>query len=146
MRLALDEARRAPEHGDVPVGAVVVTADGALLACERNRREQASDPTAHAEILALRAASSGRGHWRLHDCTLYVTLEPCAMCAGAMVNARLGRLVYGARDLKAGAVASLYELHADARLNHRFAATGGVLGEECAGALSAFFQALRRAH
>lgn len=146
MRLALDEARKAPEHSDVPVGAVVVTADGALLACERNRREQASDPTAHAEILALRAASGGRGHWRLHDCTLYVTLEPCAMCAGAMVNARLGRLVYGARDLKAGAVASLYELHADSRLNHRFPATGGVLGEECAGELSAFFQALRRAH
>jgi tRNA(adenine34) deaminase len=144
MQLALEEAGQAPLHGDVPVGAVVVAADGTLLGRDHNRREQASDPTAHAEILALRAATQGRGHWRLHDCTLYVTLEPCAMCAGALVNARLGRLVFGASDPKAGAIVSLYEINADARLNHRFPALGGVLAPDCARALSEFFQTLRR--
>lgn len=144
MLLALEQADLAALHGDVPVGAVVVAADGSVLARDHNRREQHSDPTAHAEVLALRAAASGRGHWRLHDCTLYVTLEPCAMCAGALVNARIGRLVFGASDPKAGAIASLYELHADARLNHRFPAQGGVLAERCAGKLSQFFQALRQ--
>jgi tRNA(adenine34) deaminase len=146
MRLALDEAVRAPLHGDVPVGAVVVAADGSVLGRDHNRREQASDPTAHAEILALRSATSGRGHWRLHDCTLYVTLEPCAMCAGALVNSRLGRLVFGASDPKAGAIVSLFELHADPRLNHRFPAQGGVLAAECADQLSEFFRQLRRSN
>lgn len=144
MRVALDEATQAPLHGDVPVGAVVVTKDGVVLGRDHNRREQASDPTAHAEILALRGATSGRGHWRLDDCTLYVTLEPCAMCAGALVNARLGRLVFGASDPKAGAIVSLFGLNADTRLNHRFPALGGVLDVECASKLSEFFRALRR--
>ena len=143
MREALAEATLAPTHGDVPVGALVVDAAGALLGRAHNQRELASDPTAHAEILALRAAALGRGHWRLDDCTLYVTLEPCAMCAGAMVNARLGRLVYGAVDAKAGAIQSLFALASDVRLNHRFPARGGLLAAECAESLRAFFQALR---
>ena len=142
MQAALEEAARAAEHGDVPVGALVVDAQGQELARAHNRREVDADPTAHAEILALRAAARGRGHWRLDDCTLFVTLEPCAMCAGAMVNARLGRLVFGASDPKAGAVNSLYRLAEDARLNHRFEAVGGCAPEASVALLQAFFRAL----
>jgi tRNA(adenine34) deaminase len=143
MTIALDEARRAIEHGDVPVGAVVVDALGRELGRGHNRREVDADPTAHAEILALRAAAVARGHWRLDDCTLFVTLEPCAMCAGAMVNARLGRLVFGAADAKAGAVVSLFRLAEDPRLNHRFAVTAGCAPEPSVALLQAFFRALR---
>jgi len=143
MEWALAEARLAPAHGDVPVGAVIVDAQGQTLARAHNRREIDSDPTAHAELLVLRAACSQRGHWRLHDCTLIVTLEPCSMCAGALVNARLGRLVYGAPDPKAGAIRSLYRLTEDPRLNHRLPARGGVRREECVALLQDFFRALR---
>ena len=143
MQAALDEAALAPAHGDVPVGALIVDADDRELARAHNRRELDADPTAHAELLALRAAALSRGHWRLNDCTLYVTLEPCAMCAGAMVNARLGRLVFGALDPKAGAVASLYQLAADSRLNHRFEVHSGVGDAQSAAQLQAFFRALR---
>lgn len=143
MQAALAEAALAPAHGDVPVGAVLVDASDNELARAHNRREIDADPTAHAELLALRTAALGRGHWRLNDCTLYVTLEPCAMCAGAMVNARLGRLVFGALDPKAGAIASLYQLAADSRLNHRFEVQSGVAAAESAGQLQAFFRALR---
>jgi tRNA(adenine34) deaminase len=143
MRVALDEARLAVDHADVPVGAVVVDALGRELGRGHNRREVDADPTAHAEILALRAAAVGRGHWRLDDCTLFVTLEPCAMCAGAMVNARLGRLVFGATDPKAGAVVSLFRLAEDTRLNHRFAVTAGCAPEASVALLQGFFRALR---
>jgi tRNA(adenine34) deaminase len=143
MGIALEEAATAARAGDVPIGAVVVRNDGVLLARAGNRREQDSDPTAHAEVFALRRASAGRGHWRLHDCTLYVTLEPCVMCAGALVNARLQRLVYGAHDPKAGAIESLYRVAEDTRLNHRFAWSSGVLAEESRTALRAFFRHLR---
>jgi tRNA(adenine34) deaminase len=143
MQIALQEAALAPLHGDVPVGAVVVDAAGAELARAHNRREIDGDPTAHAELLALRAAAQRRGHWRLDDCSLFVTLEPCAMCAGAMVNARLRRLVFGALDAKAGAVHSLYQLAADARLNHRFEAHAGCAEAESVAQLQAFFRALR---
>ncbi|HEX4337114.1 MAG TPA: nucleoside deaminase [Polyangiaceae bacterium] len=143
MRVALDEARVAIEHGDVPVGAVVVGPDGKELARAHNRREIDADPTAHAELVAVRAAASRRGHWRLDGCTLFVTLEPCAMCAGALVNARLSRLVFGATDPKAGAVTSLYELGRDARLNHRFTSEGGVLATESVELLRGFFAVLR---
>jgi len=143
MTAALDEARLAVDHGDVPVGAVVVDALGRELGRGHNRREVDADPTAHAEILALRAAAVSRGHWRLDDCTLFVTLEPCAMCAGAMVNARLGRLVFGATDPKAGAVVSLYRLAEDTRLNHRFAVTAGCAPEPSVALLQGFFRALR---
>lgn len=145
MQLALDEADRAAAHGDVPIGAVVVQNDGVLLARGHNRRELDSDPTAHAEIVVLRAAAVDRGHWRLDDCTLYVTLEPCAMCAGALVNARIGRVVYGARDPKGGALESLYQLGADPRLNHRFTSVGGVMEAPARERLQAFFRALRAA-
>jgi tRNA(adenine34) deaminase len=143
MQAALAEAALAPAHGDVPVGAVLVDSSGNELARAHNRREIDADPTAHAELLALRAAALSRAHWRLNDCTLYVTLEPCAMCAGAMVNARLGRLVFGALDPKAGAIASLYQLAADPRLNHRFEVRSGVADAESAAQLQAFFRALR---
>lgn len=143
MQAALAEAALAPLHGDVPVGAVIVDAADNEIARAHNRREIDADPTAHAELLALRAAALRRGHWRLNDCTLYVTLEPCAMCAGAMVNARLGRLVFGALDPKAGAIASLYQLAADSRLNHRFEVHAGVSDAESAALLQAFFRTLR---
>jgi tRNA(adenine34) deaminase len=143
MREALAEADQAARHGDVPVGCVVVDSAGVEIGRGRNRREADADPTAHAEIVAVRAACRTRGHWRLDDCTLYVTLEPCAMCAGALVNARIGRLVYGATDPKAGAIASLFELAADPRLNHRFEVTGGVLADESVTRLQAFFAELR---
>ena len=142
MRLALEEARRAPEHGDVPIGAVVVR-DGAVLARAHNRREVDGDATAHAELIAIREASQVIGHWRLEGVTLYCTLEPCAMCAGAMVLARLPRLVYGAHDPKAGAGGSLMDLLNHPRLNHRVAVTGGVLAEECAAVIVEFFAKLR---
>ena len=118
MRLALEQAAAAVTHGDVPIGAVVVR-HGEVIAARHNERELTGDPTAHAEVLAIRDAAHVVGHWRLLDCTLYVTLEPCVMCAGALVNARIGRVVYGAADPKAGAVASLYEVLGDPRLNHR---------------------------
>jgi tRNA(adenine34) deaminase len=138
MDLALTEARAALAHGDVPVGAVVVV-DGEVVARAHNEREATGDPTAHAELLAVRDAATTRRSWRLADATLYVTLEPCAMCAGALVNARLGRLVFGAADLKAGACGSLYNLLADPRLNHEVPITAGVAADQCAGLLSAFF-------
>jgi len=145
MREALTEADRAADHGDVPVGCVVVDAAGVEIARGRNRREADTDATAHAEIVTVRAACGVRGHWRLDDCTLYVTLEPCAMCAGALVNARIGRLVFGAADPKAGAITSLFQLASDPRLNHRFEVTGGVLADESIRRLQAFFAGLRAA-
>jgi tRNA(adenine34) deaminase len=143
MRDALDEARAAEAHDDVPVGAVVVRG-GIVIARRHNERELTGDPTAHAEVLALRDAASIVGHWRLDDCTLFVTLEPCAMCAGAVVNARVGRVVYGATDPKAGALRSLYELADDPRLNHRAVIEHGLLAEESAIMLRAFFAERRR--
>ena len=143
MREALAEADRAAEHGDVPVGCVIVDSAGAEMARGRNRREADADATAHAEIVAVRAACRARGHWRLDDCTLYVTLEPCAMCAGALVNARIARLVYGATDPKAGAIQSLFELARDPRLNHRFEVSSGVLAGDSTARLQAFFAKLR---
>ncbi len=142
MRLALEEADRAADAGDVPVGAVIVGPSGELLSRGRNRREVDGDPTAHAEIDALRQAAQRIGHWRVEG-TLYVTLEPCAMCAGALVNARIGRVVYAASDPKAGAVDSLFAIGRDARLNHRFEVTTGVLREEGVARLQAFFRRLR---
>jgi tRNA(adenine34) deaminase len=142
MRLALDQAAAAEAHGDVPVGAVMVRA-GEVIAARHNERELTGDPTAHAEVLAIRDAATVIGHWRLLDCTLYVTLEPCVMCAGALVNARIGRLVYGATDPKAGAIASLYEVCGDARLNHRPPVTGGVQADEAGALLRAFFASRR---
>jgi tRNA(adenine34) deaminase len=144
MRLALDEARRALEHHDVPIGAVAVR-DGDVIASARNERELRKDPTAHAEILALRAASEALGSWRLQDVTLYVTLEPCPMCAGALVLARTQRLVYGPPDPKAGAALSLYNVVQDPRLNHSVEVVPGVLAEECAELLSTFFRTGRGA-
>ncbi len=145
MREALAEAQAAAEAGDVPVGAVIVSSEGVVLARGRNRREAAQDPTAHAEIEALRAAANARRDWHLNGCTLFVTMEPCPMCAGALVNARIGRLVYGCSDPKAGAVDSLFSIGKDPRLNHRFEVTAGVLAAECAAALKAFFAERRRA-
>ena len=139
MRLALDEARRCTAHGDVPVGAAVVRG-GEVLAVAGNARELEQDPTAHAEIVALRAAARAAHSWHLEGCTLYVTLEPCAMCAGAAVLARLDRVVFGADDPKAGFAGSLGTLVQDARLNHRTELTSGVLGDECAEMLRAFFR------
>ncbi len=143
MTAALDEARRALEHDDVPIGCVVVSADGAELARAHNAREDENDPTAHAELVALRDAAAELGSWRLEGATLYVTLEPCAMCAGAMVLARVARLVYGAADPKAGATGSLYNIVQDERLNHRLEVEGGVLAEESSGLLKAFFAGKR---
>ncbi len=139
MRAALAEAGLAPESGDVPVGAVVVSSTGEIIARGRNERELAGDPTAHAEVLALRRASEAVGSWRLVGCTLVVTLEPCTMCAGALVLARLDRLVYGAIDAKAGAVGSLWDVVRDRRLNHRPEVIGGVLAEESRNLLRGFF-------
>lgn len=142
MREALAEARAAAVVGEVPIGAVVVRA-GEIVARAHNRRELDQDPSAHAEFAALRAAAQSLGRWRLSDCTVYVTLEPCCMCAGLMVNARVGRCVYGAADAKAGALGSLYDLNADSRLNHRFNVTAGVLADECRAVLSGYFAGLR---
>jgi tRNA(adenine34) deaminase len=143
MRVALDEADAAASKGEVPVGAVIVSSTGELLATGHNLRETDEDPTAHAEVVAIRAAAQKLGTWRLEDTTLYVTLEPCVMCAGAMVNGRVGRLVYGAADPKAGACTTLFTIGTDTRLNHRFPIVSGVLAEECADRLRRFFAALR---
>jgi tRNA(adenine34) deaminase len=144
MGLALDEARAALDHDDVPIGAVVArTTDGAVVARRHNERELDADPTAHAEVLALRDAARAVGSWRLDGHVLVVTLEPCAMCAGALVNARVTTLVYGATDPKAGAVASLYTITEDPRLNHRVDVRGGVRADESAAMLRAFFAARR---
>ncbi len=142
MREALAEARAAAAVGEVPIGAVVVR-DGEIVARAHNRRELDQDPSAHAELAALCAAAQTLGRWRLSDCTVYVTLEPCCMCAGLMVNARVGRCAYGATDAKAGALGSLYDLNADSRLNHRFNVTAGVLAGECREVLSSYFAGLR---
>lgn len=142
MSEALAEARAAAAVGEVPIGAVVVRA-GEIVARAHNRRELDQDPSAHAEFSALCAAAQSLGRWRLSDCTVYVTLEPCCMCAGLMVNARVGRCVYGAADTKAGALGSLYDLNADSRLNHRFNVTAGVLADECREVLSSYFSGLR---
>jgi tRNA(adenine34) deaminase len=143
MQIALDEADRATLHGDVPIGCVVVDRDGVELARDHNRREERGDPLAHAEALALRSAAGRRGHWRLDGTTVYVTLEPCPMCAGALVNARVSRVVFGAADPKAGALRSLFSIGQDPRLNHRFEVTGGVLERDSARRLSEFFSKLR---
>lgn len=142
MELALAEARAAPAHGDVPVGAAVAL-DGAVLARRHNERERTGDPTAHAEILALRDAAARSGSWRLAGAVMAVTLEPCPMCAGALVQARVARVVYGATDPKAGALGSLYNLGADPRLNHEFEVAGGLMADECGALLSDFFAARR---
>jgi tRNA(adenine34) deaminase len=142
MRLALREAERASEHGDVPIGAVVVVA-GEVVAEAHNERELLNDPTAHAEILALRAAAAAVGSWRVLDAALYVTLEPCAMCAGAIVLARVPRVVWGASDPKAGACGSVLDVLGEPRLNHRPEVEGRLLAEECGALLSGFFAARR---
>jgi tRNA(adenine34) deaminase len=142
MDRALDEARAALAHDDVPVGAVVLH-DGVVIAARHNERELTGDPVAHAEVLALRDAAARLGTWRLDECTLYVTLEPCAMCAGAMVNARLGSVVFGAIDPKAGAVVSHFGLLNGAPLNHAVAITPDVSAEECGDLLRSFFRARR---
>lgn len=143
MAMALDQARSAAAIGEVPIGAVVVS-DGAVVASAGNRREIDHDPAGHAELLAIREASSRLGRWRLSDCTVYVTLEPCPMCAGLMHQARIARCVYAAPDPKAGALGTLYDLHDDTRLNHRFEVTSGVLEAESAALLRAFFATLRK--
>jgi tRNA(adenine34) deaminase len=142
MRLAIAEAERALAHGDVPVGAVAIVG-GSVVASRHNEREHHGDPTAHAEMLLLRDVAQAIGDWRMGAVTVIVTLEPCAMCAGAMVNGRVGRLVFGAYDPKAGAVGSLYNLCADPRLNHEVPAIGGVLADECGALLTSFFEARR---
>ena len=142
MGLAIEEAGRALAHHDVPVGAVVVRG-GEVIASRHNEREHLQDPTAHAEVLALHDAAAALGTWRLEDCTLVVTLEPCVMCAGAAQSARIGRLVYGAADLKAGAAASLYNVFADPRLNHNPPVTHGVRADECGALLTEFFAGRR---
>jgi tRNA(adenine34) deaminase len=142
MQIALEEAHAAGAAGDVPVGAVIVH-DGALVSRGRNRRELDADPTAHAEIVALRNAARALGQWRI-EASLFVTQEPCPMCAGALVNARVRRLVYGCPNPKAGAVATLFSIVTDERLNHRVEVRGGVCADECAAVLQAFFAELRR--
>lgn len=138
MRMAMDQACIAEENGDVPIGCVIVHANR-VIAKAYNQREQLHDPTAHAEIIALTQAAEAIGNWRLVGCTIYVTLEPCPMCAGALVLGRLDRLVYGTDDPKTGAVKSLYNIVQDSRLNHRLEVTAGVLAEPCASQLSGFF-------
>jgi tRNA(adenine34) deaminase len=143
MEMAIAQARSAIDHGDVPVGAVIER-DGAIIAARHNERELTGDPTAHAEILAIRDAAATVGRWRLDDCTIVVTLEPCPMCAGAMVNARVERLVFGATDPKAGAAGSLMNLVADPRLNHRIPVVSGVEADRCGVLLVEFFAARRQ--
>jgi tRNA(adenine34) deaminase len=142
MRLAMDEAEQALEHGDVPIGAVIVAEDK-LLSSAHNERERRQDPTAHAELIALRRAAELIGSWRVLDTTLYVTLEPCAMCAGAIVLARVPRVVFGAPDPKAGACGSVLDVLGEPRLNHRPLLTGGLLARECGDLLSRFFASRR---
>jgi tRNA(adenine34) deaminase len=142
MRLALEEARAAAAEDEVPVGAIVV-ASGRVIASAHNQREQLSDPTAHAEMIALTQAAAQLGSWRLEHCTLYVTLEPCPMCAGAILQARVPRVVWGAADPKAGAVESLYRLFEDSRLNHRVDHVGRVLADDCGRILTEFFRGKR---
>ena len=143
MRVALGEADVAASLGEVPIGCVIVDASGVEIARGHNLRETDEDPTAHAEIVAIRSAAKKLASWRLEGCTLYVTLEPCPMCAGALVNARMKRVVWGCDDPKAGAVATMFGIGVDPRLNHRFAIEKGVLADECADRLKRFFVALR---
>lgn len=142
MRLALDEANKGAARGEVPVGAVVVC-EGNIVGRDHNRREGLRSALAHAEVLAIEQASHYLGRWRLSDCQLYVTLEPCVMCVGAIVQARVGRLVFGCLDPKGGAVESLYQLCDDCRLNHRLPVAGGILAEQCSEILESFFRRLR---
>ena len=142
MRMAIDAAQVAEENGDVPIGAVIVY-QNQVIGRAYNQREQLKDPTAHAEIVALTQAASFVGSWRLHGCTIYVTLEPCPMCAGALVLGRLDRLVYGCPDPKTGACGSLYDIVRDERLNHRLEVTPGILADDCAALLQTFFQQRR---
>jgi tRNA(adenine34) deaminase len=144
MQFALREAEAAAAEDEVPIGAVIVH-DGRVIASAHNQREQLHDPTAHAEMIAITQAAGVLGDWRLEGCTLYVTLEPCPMCAGAIVLARIPRVVYGAADPKAGAAASLYQLLNDNRLNHRAEVTSGIIATECGAILTRFFDAKRRA-
>jgi tRNA(adenine34) deaminase len=143
MGLALAEADLALAHGDVPIGALVLDASGAVVAAAHNERELAADPTAHAEVLALRRAAEVLGSWHLDGCTLVVTLEPCTMCAGALVLARVARLVFGAFDEKAGAVASLWDVVRDPRLNHRVEVVGGIMADQCGQPVREFFASQR---
>lgn len=143
MQLALEQARQALDYGEVPIGALVVYKDS-IIAQAFNFRETSKDPAGHAEFIALRQASQKLGAWRLSGCTVYVTLEPCIMCAGLMHQARVDHCVYGAPDPKAGALGTLYSVHADERLNHRFEVTAGICAEECGKLLSAFFASKRR--
>lgn len=142
MRLAIEQAKIAESYDEVPIGAVVVY-EGEVISCGYNRRELDEDPAGHAEFIALKKASEKLGHWRLSGCTVYVTLEPCLMCAGLMYQSRIDRCVYGAKDPKAGALGTLYQINEDERLNHRFEVTSGILEDECAGLLSGFFAKLR---
>jgi tRNA(adenine34) deaminase len=143
MRIALAEASLAAAEGEVPVGCVLVDALGVEVARGRNAREALADPTAHAEMMAVRKAAARAGGWRLEGVTAYTTLEPCAMCAGALVHARVARVVYGCADPKGGAIDTMFGVGREPRVNHRFAVTAGVLGDECAGALQRFFACLR---
>ena len=143
MRKAIEQAKIAEENGDVPIGAVIVH-NGHVIAKAYNQREQLQDPTAHAEIIALTQAAAAMENWHLHGCTMYVTLEPCCMCAGALVLARIDRLVYGCADLKTGACGSLYNIVQDERLNHRLEVMSGVLADECSQLLQQFFQKKRQ--
>jgi tRNA(adenine34) deaminase len=143
MQMAINQAAIAEENGDVPIGAVIVH-EGRIIAKAYNERQQLNDPTAHAEIIALTQASEAIGSWRLHGCTIYVTLEPCPMCAGALVLARIDRLVFGTEDPKTGACGSLYNIVQDSRLNHQVQITSGVLMEDCKEQLQAFFQRRRQ--
>lgn len=142
MRMAIEQAHKARDLEEVPIGAVVVY-EGSVIACAYNRREIDEDPAGHAEFLAMKQAARELGHWRLSGCTVYVTLEPCIMCAGLMHQSRISRCVYGCHDTKGGALGTLYQINADERLNHRFEVTSGVLEDECAELLTSFFARLR---
>ena len=143
MQIAIQEAEKAAGRGEVPVGAVLVDIDGRIIGCDGNRSIEESDPTGHAEINVLRQAGKNKANYRLTGSTLYVTVEPCCMCAGAIVHARVGRLVFGATDPKAGAIVSCYQIGSDQKLNHTIEFTGGVLGQECGELLRAFFRSRR---
>lgn len=142
MREAVRQARLAEKHGEVPVGAVVVR-DGKIIARAGNKKERSGDATMHAEMLAVKKAQKAVGDWRLNDCEIYVTMEPCAMCAGALINARMGKIVFGAFDIRFGCCGSIMNLPADPRFNHRCGVTGGILEEECSSMLTNFFKAKR---